>query len=120
MISSTGFGIRKDSEGDGNLGASRGDSRHRGIDEVCVPGQDIRAKFDMKIDRISYPNEDHIMQGIAWSAGKSTGRMWYFKPDKNLIGKEVKEGQVIGVAQSVSNYYGLPRMTDHIHFQVNK
>lgn len=120
MISSTGKGIRNDSEGSGELGSRRGSRRHRGTDEECDKGQDIVAKFDCKLDRISYPNDDHVMEGVAWSAGRSEGRMWYFKPDRSLIGKEVKEGQVIGVAQSVSEYYGLPDMDDHIHFQVNK
>ena len=120
MISATGKGIRVDSEGDGNYGASRGIHKHNGIDELCDEGQNIRAKFDMKIERISYPNSDMVMQGIAWSSGKSEGRMFYFIPDKYLIGKEVKEYDIIGIAQSVSKYYGLPNMKDHIHFQINK
>lgn len=120
MISSTGKGIRSDSEGDGNYGSSRGNRRHNGIDELCDEGQDVVAKFDMKIDRISYPNTDMKMEGIAWSSGKSHGRMFYFKPYRSLIGTRVKVGQIIGIAQSVSKYYELPNMDDHIHFQINK
>ena len=119
MISPTRLGIRVDSEGDGHLGASRGSRRHRGVDYICIKGQDIVAPFDFRIVRVAYPKTDLIMCGIMWEFGSSNGRMYYFKPHKDLIGKKVQEGQIIGVAQSVSEYYGLPNMDDHIHFQVN-
>ncbi len=120
MISPTGLGIRSDSEGDGNYGASRGSKRHNGQDYECKKGQDIKAPFDLVITRIAYPETDCIMQGIAWKRGKSTGRMFYFKPDMNLVGNPVKQGAIIGKAQSVSEYYKLPKMKDHVHFRVDK
>jgi len=120
MISPTGLGIRVDGEGDGHYGASRGARRHNGIDYICEPGQAIKAPFNMFLKRISYPNSDLIMQGVAWQSGSSTGKMFYFKPDKNLIGKAVKEGDVIGYAQSVAEDYGLPGMINHIHLQIDK
>ena len=120
MISPTGQGIRVDSEGDGNYGTSRGERRHNGIDYLCDPGQGVVAPFDMILERESFPNPDQEMTGIAWRKGKSTGRMWYFKPYKRLIGKLVYEGEEIGIAQDVSGYYGLPNMNPHIHFQVKK
>ena len=120
MISPTGLGIRVDSEGDGNYGTSRGTRRHNGQDYLCKAGQSIKAPFDMIITRLSYPKSDHIMSGVAWQKGKSTGRMFYFEPDMNIIGNPVQEGDIIGIAQSVSKYYKLPKMKDHIHFQVNK
>lgn len=120
MISPTKLGIRVDTEGDGNYGTSRGTRLHRGVDYLCVKGQDIIAPFNMIVTRISYPKTHSAMTGIAWQKGKSTGRMFYFIPDLNLIGKSVYEGDVIGTAQSVSEDYGLPKMNDHIHFQVNK
>ena len=55
MISPTGKGIRVDSEGDGNYGASRGSRRHNGIDYICVEGQEVRAPFNMLINRIAKP-----------------------------------------------------------------
>lgn len=119
MISPTGKAIRVDSEGDGNYGAPRGNRVHRGIDFLCDEGQIIVAPFDMEIFKVSYPNSDLKMEGIAWRYGKSTGRIWYFSPYMTVISKTVKAGTAIGVAQSVSKYYGLPQMKDHIHFQVN-
>lgn len=120
MISPTGKGIRVDPEGDGNYGAPRGDRVHRGVDYLCDPGQIIVAPFDMFIDRVSFPNSDKKMEGIAWTKGKSTGRMWYFMPFKELLGTQAYKGKFIGRAQSVSAHYGLPKMRDHIHFQVNR
>ena len=116
----TGSGIRVDSEGSGHYGSSRGLRRHNGEDYECRKGQSIKAPFDMIITRLSYPNSDHVMMGIAWQKGKSTGRIFYFEPDMNLIGNPVRKGDIIGIAQSVSEYYKLPNMKDHIHFQVNK
>lgn len=120
MISPTGLGIRVDSEGSGIYAARRGARRHNGVDYRCKDGQDIVAPFDMRIDRIAYPNRDMTMRGVAWSTERSRGKMFYFEPDRDLVGAEVEEGQVIGTAQSVSRYYGLPKMMDHIHFQVDK
>ncbi len=119
MISPTGMGIRVDLEGDGNYGASRGTRLHKGVDYICREGQDIIAPFNMLITRIAKPKNASPLSGIVWQKGKSLGKMFYFKPDNNLIGKPVYKGDVIGVAQSVSKDYKLPNMLDHIHFQVD-
>ena len=120
MISPTGKGIRNDSEGSGEYGASRGSKLHNGIDYLCDEGQEIIAPFNMTILRKAYTNKDMQMTGIEWSKGKTTGKMFYFEPDMSLIGRFVQIGTVIGKAQSVSNYYGLPAMKNHIHFQIDK
>lgn len=120
MISPTGKGIRIDSEGSGEYGASRGSRRHNGIDYECNQGQYVRAPFDMTVKRIANPRSNSPLSGIEWVSGKSSGKMFYFKPHKMVIGEDVLEGQVIGVAQSVSQDYGLPGMIDHVHFQVDK
>ena len=120
MISPTGLGIRNDVEGSGAYGANRGSRKHNGIDYVCKEGQRIVAPFNMQVTRISKPKADSPMSGIAWTAGSSEGRMWYFTPLTEIIGEYVVEGQLIGYAQSVSKDYGLPDMTDHIHFQIKK
>ena len=120
MISPTGMGVRVDLEGDGNYGASRGSRIHNGVDYICKKGQNIVAPFDMTITRIAYPYADKVLAGIAWKKGKSEGRLFYFYPIEYLIGTDVKEGDVIGVAQSVSEYYELPLMLPHLHFQINK
>jgi hypothetical protein len=120
MISPTGKGIRIDSEGSGEYGASRGIRIHNGIDYLCDQGQGVRAPFGMFIKRIANPKSNSPLSGIEWTAGRSSGKMFYFKPYKQTIGQEVVEGEIIGIAQSVSKDYGLPNMLDHIHFQVDK
>ena len=120
MISPTGKGIRSDSEGDGHYGSSRGSRIHRGVDFLADSGQEIVAPFDMTIKRIAYPYRDMTMIGIEWIRGKSSGKMFYFDPIIGLIGSEVKQDQVIGFAQGVSEYHNLPNMKNHIHFQVDK
>ena len=117
MISPTGKGIRYDSEGAGNYGARRGNRTHLGVDFKSEEGQDIVAPFSMKIVRVANPAADKPkLSGIAFENAYSTGKMFYFKPKKELIGAFIKEGIVIGTQQSLKEYYG-PNMTDHIHLQ---
>ena len=120
MISPTGKGIRVDSEGDGNYGSRRAGKRHNGIDYLCNKGADIVAPFRMFLERVSYPKRNSSLSGIAWKTGKSSGRMWYFSPKLSLLNTWVKQGEIIGQAQSVSYDYNLPNMKDHVHFQINK
>ncbi len=119
MRSPTGYGIRVDASGDGHLFAKRGYRLHAGEDYYCREGQSIVAPFDLRITRIAYPKADKIMKGIAWEAGRTQGRLFYFIPTPKLIGQYVKEGQKIGVAQSVSAYYNDAEMNDHVHLQIN-
>jgi hypothetical protein len=120
MISPTGRGIRSDPEGSGEYGSPRGDRVHNGVDYECIEGQPIVAPFDMIITRIAIPKANSPMLGIAWETKKSKGKMFYFEPFDEYIGKTVFTGTEIGIAQSVSRDYGLKRMKDHIHFQVDK
>lgn len=118
MISPTGLGIRNDEMGQGHWGAPRGDRIHKGVDFKSVSGQEVIAPFDLTIERISRPNVSYL-SGIAFKNEYSKGNMWYFTPDVSLIGKEVKQGEVIGHAQALREYYG-PKMTNHIHFQFSE
>ena len=120
MLSPTGKDIREDEEGSGEYGAKRGDRLHNGIDFLCEVGQEIVAPFNMMIERIANPKPNSPMSGIKWKYGKSEGKMFYFKPKVSLVGTMVSKGDVIGIAQSVSFDYGLPKMKDHIHFQIDK
>jgi len=119
MKSLTGHGIRVDGAGSGHYGASRGNRRHNGIDYFCIEGQKVVAPFALRIIRVARPYADSELSGIQWEAGISSGKIFYFKPYEKLIGKTVKTGQAIGIAQSVTERYGFP-MSDHIHFQVDQ
>ena len=119
LLSPTGQGIRNDSEGSGEYGAPRGTRLHNGLDFICAPGQEVIAPFNMKIKRVANPKAHSPMSGIEWIYGKSSGKMFYFKPDPQLIGKSVSKGDVIGIAQNVAMDYGLPNMIPHVHFQID-
>lgn len=120
MISPTYKQIRSDPEGSGLYGASRGQRLHNGVDYLCEKGQAIIAPFDLVVLRIAYPYRDMSMEGIEWQKGESKGYLFYFKPNKELVGKVVKQGETLGYAQSISEYYNLPLMDDHVHFQIYK
>ena len=120
MISPTKKGIRTDLEGSGEYGANRGNRIHNGVDYLCDKDQYIIAPFDMQILRIANPKAESELSGIEWKCGKSIGKLFYFLPDKSLIGKHIREGDSIGIAQSVSKDYGLVDMKDHVHFQIDK
>ena len=126
MISPTGQGIRNDSAGSGHWGATRKRTidgvvkkyKHKGVDFKSTFDQDIVAPFDMFIKRVSTPNVSYL-SGIAFETESSSGRMWYFAPFRKVLKTNVKQGDVIGTAQSLKEYYG-PKTTDHIHFQFNE
>jgi len=120
MISPTGEGVRMDTEGSGVYGAPRGSRKHNGVDYLCDAGQPIVAPFDMKIERVANPKARSPLSGVKWRAGRSHGKIFYFMPAPGVVGRHVKQGEIIGVAQSVSKDYGLPAMLDHIHFQIDK
>lgn len=120
MISPTGLGIRNDSEGSGEYGASRGDRIHNGIDFLCIPGKPIVAPFDLVVVRVSYPTYGLKLSGIEWKSGRSHGKLFYFTPDPDLIGCTALSGHRLGIAQDVGAAHGLPNMKPHIHFQIDK
>lgn len=115
--------IRKsDLWGSGAFGASRGNRPHLGIDLIYSPDEQVRAPFKLKIDRVSFPYATSDYSGIAFTASSGDtmydGRMWYFEPDINLIGKTVRKGQVIGTAQQINKKYS--GMINHLHLQLEK
>jgi len=121
MFSPTKNGIRVDAMGDGHYGSSRdgGTRIHKGVDFIAKAGQDVFAPFNMVVERVARPYAKHPeYEGIAWRTKTMTGKMFYFKPLTSIIGKEVKQGDKIGVAQDLQLLYG-SKMTNHIHFQID-
>jgi len=109
-----------DKWGSGAFGASRGSRPHLGVDLVVEPGEYVYAPFDMKIERVSYPYSNSHYMGLAFSTNNSghlyDGRIWYFNPLPSVIGTNVVKGEVIGVAQDLTNKY--PGITNHVHLQL--
>ncbi|MEA3313037.1 MAG: hypothetical protein U9Q18_01530 [Caldisericota bacterium] len=119
FINPTGMGIRNDSKGLGHHGAPRGYRKHNGVDFECKDGQDILMPVDGLIARISLPYKDDLKwKGVEIINPRVEIKMWYFVPDFDLIGKELKAGEVIGMAQNIGKKY--PGVTSHIHVRITK
>jgi hypothetical protein len=122
IISPTGLGPRPtDDFGSGAFHASRGSRLHSGVDYMCVPGQDVKAPISGTITRESRPYGDKY-SGCVLKDTDIQMRIWYFKfIDRKLIGTYVKQGDVIGTAQDISNKYNTKEkfMIPHIHVQID-
>ncbi len=111
--------MRNDSEGLGHYHAPRGTRLHEGMDFLCRLGQEIVAPISGRITRRSYPYSDLSYSGCVIVGDDITVKMWYFMPDKDLIGEKVKQGDFIGVAQDISVRYS-SKMKPHIHLQIEE
>jgi len=118
MISPTGKGIRSDPKGDGHYGTSRGSRKHKGVDYLCDPEQDIYAPISGIITRIAYPYKDKSYSGVVIEGKHLTVKMFYFEPFPDFIKMEVFQGQVIGFSQDISQRYGGSPMKPHIHLEI--
>ena len=132
LISPTGKEPRVvDAFGSGLFRAPRGSRKHAGVDYQCTPDQDVVAPVSGTITRIARPYSQPFTKPdgkIIWYEGcemKSPDikiKMFYFKPDRTLIGKSVMIGQVIGQAQNIALKYNTPSkiMMPHIHLQIDE
>ena len=121
IISPTGKSLRiMDHFGSGLYNAPRGSVKHNGVDFLCDPGQIILAPVDGVIIRIAYPYAKHQYTGVLIENDSLSLKMFYFAPDKKIIGKKVSRGQRIGIAQDISKLYntGKKNMLPHIHLQI--
>lgn len=124
LISPTGGSIREDEAGSGGFGAPRGNRFHDGIDWLCVPGDDVQAPCDCRIMRIIYPYGDDLSYRGAVLEGKLSGKvfviMFYVDVKDEMVGKILKQGDVIGKAQDVTARYPNQGMKPHVHMSVYK
>jgi len=122
MISPTGKGLRQpDDFGAGHYGAPRGDSIHRGVDFACEPGQDVVSPASLDVLRASYPySDDPRWHGLLLRHPYYDLYIWYIEPLWELIGSRVRQGQIIGVAQDISEKYNTDtkKMNPHVHLQM--
>ena len=117
MINPTGGRVRIDSLGDGRYGKSRGRRMHKGVDYECVPGQDVKMPVSGIITRIKRPYANSDLNGIEIKTPVMQVTIFYMEVYKDLIGKKVFSGYVIGKAQDVSKRYD--GMTPHVHLQID-
>ena len=124
MINPTGGNVRRDAHGRGHFGAPREKIengrvkryRHRGKDFVCIPGQDVYMPFTAIPIRKKSPCEGY--HGILFRGRGIIGTLFYVKIDDSVINTELKEGDVIGIAEDISLKY--KGVLPHVHFQIDK
>lgn len=113
--------IRNDEGGDGHYNTERSNNLgiHQGIDLSVKKGQPIFAPFKGKITRKAIPyDNDTKWSGCVLADNKGNEvKFFYLIPSK--IGKQVKRGEQIGIAQAISEKYGSP-VTDHVHLEFRK
>lgn len=119
LFNPTGKDIRSDSGGCGRFGSKRGKRKHEGTDFLCEPEQVVRAVIQGRLVRaFPYANDLSYTGCRIW--GKEwMAKMFYFKPYEHLINESVLAGEVIGIAQDISQKYGC-EMKPHIHVGLYK
>ena len=123
----TGLGIRNDTGGKGYYGAPRARKlandkiqryAHQGTDYACVPGQIVKSPMTGIIVRRAKPYKHDGYNGVLIVAKRLSLKMFYLEPNPDLIGKIVKIGDSIGIAQDISKKYS--KVTPHIHVEITK
>lgn len=120
MISPTGLGVRSDMAGDGGFRAKRGADIHRGIDFLCEPGQAVVSPISGIAIRSARPYAaDKYYSGIVLGNATVQVKLFYILPLTGIIGQRVEKGEVIGIAQDISDKYGKESgMKPHVHMEV--
>ncbi|KKN75079.1 hypothetical protein LCGC14_0384530 [marine sediment metagenome] len=124
----TGLPVRVDRGGNGHFGSRRSLWRdgelyrynHKGQDNECVPGQDVRAPIYGKVQRIAYPHDPSKSpySGLIIENPVYTIKMLYLAPLKDIVGKYIEALEVIGQAQDISLKYPGSGVTPHIHTEI--
>ena len=110
--------IRSDSMGDGEFGAPRGVRTHTDLDLECTIDEPVLAPHDSHATRLFWPyKEDKRFCGVELVSEYFISQIMYFAPLKDLVGKDVLAGDVLGTAQNVQDRYG-PKMTRHIGWRL--
>ena len=118
MINPTGGRIRADSLGDGSFGTPRGHRLHNGEDYLVTPGSEVKAVISGYLTRVVYPyTGDTHWKGIEIKNDNFICHQYYLEPAPEVLGKYVKQGEIIGFAQDISQKYG-DEMQPHIHVQI--
>jgi hypothetical protein len=118
IISPTGLGVRNDAAGHGYYGAKRGTRLHMGMDFLCKYAQDVVSPIDGFVERIAYPYAgDRDYKGLVIRGSQLTIKLFYVAPWDWIIGTEIKQGDVVGMAQDISAKYG-GKMLPHVHLSI--
>jgi hypothetical protein len=116
---------RKDEWGEGHFGAKRGSKQHDGLDLIVTPGQPIFSMIDGTVEKYEQCySSDPRWLGVQIANSMLRVELWYMNPKNTVaIGEFVTAGQMVGVAQDISEKYPpnekiLTHMIPHIHVRV--
>jgi hypothetical protein len=72
-----------------------------------------------RVIRVAYPySHDRSWRGILIGDGNFQVKMFYLDPYPHIIGRIVKAGEAVGIAQDITQQYGGSGMEPHIHCQL--
>lgn len=126
MTNPTGGKMRTDPMGKGGFLAPRGGRDHKGLDFTLPDGvgQDVVSPLKGLVRRLVKPYAGLDFDGLVITDGIMRVCLYYVAPDASLLGKEVREGQVIGVAQDITLRKSLDGrtwaeqgMVPHVHME---
>ena len=114
----------EDPRGNGWYGAKRGDNKHKGVDVVTEPGQEIFSPITGKFVRYGkvYVQTDDfdlvVLKNDIYHV-----KLMYVKGYSFAKGERIKAGDPIGQAQDIAAYWAHPEkqdMTNHLHLEIRK
>ena len=109
-----------DPTGHGYYGAKRGNRKHKGVDLVTKPDDDVFSPISGVITKIGYPYAGNmIMRYIEITNDIYRIRIMYCQPYKISVNDRVFEGGKIGEAQDIAAYWS-SKMKNHIHIECYK
>lgn len=109
-----------DPTGHGYYGAKRGNSKHKGVDIVAKPNEDVFTPIHGVITKLGYPYAKNLkFRYVEITNDTYRIRLMYVSPKKISVGNRVFEGQKIGKAQDIASYWN-PKMKNHIHVEAYK
>lgn len=110
--------IRNDAKGSGYYLAKRGARKHYGVDFLVSEKENIYAPENGVLKGVRYPNKnDYSYSGFEFLGDSGTVyKVYYNIPDYDKVGKRVRKGSKIAIAQDISKKYG-GEMKPHIHVE---
>ncbi len=110
-----------DPTGHGYYGARRKNKKHRGLDLVCDPGEEVTAPISGKVTKIGYPYSFALQFRYVEITGNVYRiRLMYVEPSSAIkVGDMVKIESVVGYTQDIAGFWD-DGMLNHLHIEVYK
>lgn len=106
--------------GNGWYGAKRGSKKHKGLDIKAKEGEPILSPISGVFVRTGtvYTFTRRFQLAVVANEEYEV-KIMYLTPQAGLVGRAIREGDVIGYSQDVARYWG-GGMINHIHVEVRK